>query len=315
MSDHPKPIVLIVDDTPSNIHILAQTLQHDYRVKIAPNGHIALDLARLPEKPDLILLDVIMPDLDGYEVCKRLKENEDTKKIPVIFVTARDKTGDEEYGLNLGAVDYITKPFEQSIVRARVRNHIALKLNSDLLESLAFMDGLTRIGNRRRFDEVLSTEWRRAGRNQAPISLILLDIDRFKNYNDHYGHGAGDECLRKVARTISSGLLRPGDIAARYGGEEFGIVLAETGFEGACFIAERIRSSVESLCIVHAPSAGSAYVTVSLGCVTNLPPLSGDPEIFLEAADQLLYQAKQEGRNRVSSSKISKPLNQAWSDS
>lgn len=299
MPEQPKPLILIVDDTPSNIHVLAQTLLADYRIKIAPNGRIALDLAKLTEKPDLVLLDVMMPDIDGYEVCKRLKENEATKRIPVIFVTARDKTGDEEHGLNLGAVDYITKPFDHSIVRARVRNHIALKLNSDLLESLAFIDGLTRIGNRRRFDDVLSSEWRRAARNRTPFSLVLMDIDKFKHYNDHYGHGAGDECLRKVAGAISSCLLRPGDIAARYGGEEFGVVLPETGYEGAYGIAERIRSAVESLGIAHAPAAKNPYVTISAGCITVTPSLTGDPQMFLAAVDQLLYRAKQEGRNRV----------------
>ncbi len=307
MPEQPKPLILIVDDTPSNIHVLAQTLQSDYRIKIAPNGSIALALARLPEKPDLILLDVVMPGIDGYEVCKRLKEGETTKKIPVIFVTARDKTGDEEYGLNLGAVDYITKPFEQSIVQARVRNHIALKLNSDLLESLAFIDGLTRIGNRRRFDEVLDCEWRRAARNLTSLSLILIDIDHFKHYNDHYGHGAGDECLRKVAGAISTCLLRPADIAARYGGEEFGVVLPETEFEGACAIAERIRSHVESLHIQHAPSAEAPRITVSVGCATWMPPYSLDLPVLLETVDQLLYQAKQAGRNRVSSATIYRP--------
>ncbi len=299
MPEQPRPLILIVDDTPSNIHILAQTLRSDYRIKVAPNGRVALDLVRLPEKPDLVLLDVMMPDIDGYEVCKRMKEDEATRKIPVIFVTARDKAGDEEYGLNLGAVDYITKPFEQSIVRARVRNHIALKLNSDLLESLAFIDGLTRIGNRRRFDDALNSEWNRAARNHAPLSVILVDIDHFKHYNDHFGHGAGDECLRKVAGAISSCLFRPGDVAARYGGEEFGVILPETGPEGACKIADDLRSAVESLEIPHAPSAMNPYVTLSAGCISDTPPSSGNPATLLEAADQLLYRAKQKGRNRV----------------
>ncbi|MBF0476727.1 MAG: diguanylate cyclase [Deltaproteobacteria bacterium] len=294
-----KPLILVVDDNPVNIHVLAQALQAEYTVKIATDGLKAVELAHHPEKPDLILLDVMMPEMDGYEVCQRLKESKATKNIPIIFVTAKNEVGDEEHGFNLGAADYITKPFAIPIVRARVGNHIKLKLKTDLLESLASLDGLTGIYNRRRFDEALDKEWRRAARNQAPLSLIMADVDYFKLYNDLYGHGLGDECLQNMAALLTRTATRPGDLAARYGGEEFVILLPETSPSGASKLAERFRASVEALKRPHKDSSTSDYVTVSVGCATMIPLPGSDPAGLLQAADRLLYQAKHEGRNRV----------------
>ncbi len=299
MSQTKKPLLLLVDDAPTNIHVLAEALCADYDVKVATKGIDAWDLAQQPDKPDLILLDVVMPEMDGYELCRRLRESEVTKNIPVIFVTARGETGDEEYGLNLGAVDYITKPFDIPIVRARVRTHVNLKRKTDLLESLAFLDGLTGISNRWRFDEVLDTEWRRCARNRTTLSVMLLDVDLFKQYNDHYGHGAGDDCLKRIAGALASSLFRPGDVVARYGGEEFGAVLPDTHGEGACQVAERLRGQVAALAVPHHYSAVADHVTISIGCVSTIPPRGGVPDILVEAVDKMLYQAKSEGRNRV----------------
>lgn len=294
-----KPLILITDDTPSNIHILLQELKSDYRIKVATNGELALEIANGPDKPDLILLDVIMPGMDGFEVCKRLKSNPDTHHIPVIFLTALGSSTDEEKGLDLGAADYITKPFVLPVLRARVRNQIALKRSIDLLETLAFLDGLTRLNNRRSFDEALDTEWKRARRSGLPLSLLFADIDHFKKLNDHFGHGHGDICLTRVAECLSETVMRPADFVARYGGEEFVALLPETDELAARDIAERFRKSVEQLGIRQAPGLDQTFVTVSVGCASRLPQTEGSPILLVEAADMALYRAKREGRNRV----------------
>lgn len=301
---HQKPTILIVDDQPTNIHILAEALEVDYEIVIATSGVTALDLVMQAEKPDLILLDVVMPEFDGYEVCRLLKENEATKDIPIIFVTAKTESDDEERGLNMGAVDYISKPYKLPIVLARVRNHINLKRKSDLLESLASLDGLTGIPNRRRFDETLDAEWRRAVRSGRPLSIVMMDIDFFKQYNDNYGHGAGDECLIKVAACISSCVNRPGDLVARYGGEEFVALLPLTDLKGATIIAERLVTDVSQLLLPHSHSSVADHITISAGCATAIPIQDASQENLLQVADILLYQAKNEGRNRVCSNGI-----------
>ncbi len=293
------PLILIVDDTPINIQVLAEALRTNYRVRVAGSGKAAFDVIAKVGAPDLILLDVMMPDMDGYEVCRRLKQAPETKNIPVMFVTAKADAADEEHGLNLGAVDYIAKPFHLPIVAARVRNHINLKIKTDLLESQAMLDGLTNIPNRRRFDETLEVEWKRALRSGTPLSLIMADIDFFKRYNDNYGHGVGDECLKKVAVSLANSIDRPSDLVARYGGEEFIAILPETDTAGAVAIAERFRNHVESLQILHEYSDASNYVTVSVGVVTVVPTAEITQSDLLKLADEMLYQAKKAGRNRV----------------
>jgi diguanylate cyclase (GGDEF)-like protein/PAS domain S-box-containing protein len=293
-----KATLLIVDDEPINIKIIAKLFNKEYEILSSTNGKDALEIATRCS-PDLILMDVVMPEMDGYEVCRRLRENDATKNIPLIFITAKRETGEEEYGLHMGAIDYITKPLELSIVRARVRNHIELKHKTDLLESLAALDGLTGIPNRRRFDEVLDSEWKRAVRNQSHLSLIMVDVDNFKQYNDHYGHGAGDDCLKQVAQVLLSSLVRPGDMTARYGGEEFVVILPHTDCEGALQVAERICTQVDGLGIPHINSNVADHITVSVGCATSIPQSNILPERLLESADNKLYRAKHEGRNRV----------------
>lgn len=239
--------VLIVDDVPVNIQVLAEALREEYRVRIAANGPNALAIAASDDPPDVILLDVMMPEMDGYEVCRRLKNDPETKDIPVIFVTAKSSSEDEVLGLNIGAVDYITKPFSIPVVKARVRTQVQLKVRTELLERLAMVDGLTGIANRRSFDQNLEHEWKRATRNALPISVVMIDIDHFKNYNDNYGHGAGDVCLQQVAGALRSVIQRPADLVARYGGEEFAALLPETDVQGAEMIASAMREAVSSL--------------------------------------------------------------------
>ncbi|WNB75475.1 diguanylate cyclase [Methylomonas koyamae] len=296
-TDPPKPLILIVDDTPTNIQVLAENLIRDYRIKVAASGAAALEAIAAQGAPDLILLDVMMPEMDGYEVCRHLKANPQTSSIPVIFVTALNDASDEERGLNLGALDYITKPFYLPVVKARIRNHIRLKQATDMLEAMAWIDALTGIPNRRRFDQTLDSEWKRAQRNQTPLAAILADIDYFKAYNDRNGHGAGDECLKRVAGHMAAAASRPGDLAARYGGEEFVILLPETDTAGALSIAEQLRANIEAQHIPHRNSTVSDSITVSLGAAALVPQPGQASTELLDAADQQLYSAKGAGRN------------------
>ncbi|MFC1857026.1 diguanylate cyclase [Thermodesulfobacteriota bacterium] len=296
-----KPKVLIVDDAPISIHHLMEALKNDYTIIAAINGEKALEIASIDPVPDIILLDIKMPGIDGYEVCSRLKSNEKTAKIPVIFVTALDDVDDEYHGFELGGVDYITKPFNQKIVRARVKTHLSLKSKIDLLENLASIDGLTGIPNRRRFDEVLENEWRRAIRTSIFLSLIMIDIDNFKQFNDTYGHADGDKCLRIVAQTLSNIPQRAADFSARYGGEEFVVILPDTETEPAVYVANKIWLNIESLNIPHAASQVADHVTVSLGVAAAIPRQDTSPANLIEAADKCLYEAKKGGRNQVRS--------------
>ncbi len=294
----PRQRILIVDDTRENIQILAEALGVGYKISVATNGEDALRIAGSEQAPDLILLDIMMPGMDGYEVCKRLKNEERTEKIPVIFITAKIRVEDETLGLEMGAVDYIAKPFSLPIVKARVKAHLELKRNRDLLENIVHLDGLTGIRNRRFFDDALANEWRRGGRRGSPLSLIMIDIDHFKKFNDTYGHIIGDDCLRQVADTLSDTVRRPADFVARYGGEEFSAVLPDTDADAARLIAELMRKRVESLEISHSGSSAEV-VTVSLGVATVVPRRSSDPEMLVQSADKMLYEAKESGRNQV----------------
>lgn len=291
--------VLIVDDEPINIKALQTVLGDEHTLVFATSGEMALEMAGSDPQPDLILMDIVMPGLDGFEVCERLKANDKTRHIPVVFLTAKWETSEETKGLELGAVDYIRKPFSPPIIRARIRNHLELKKVRDLLENLSCLDGLTNIPNRRRFDEVFNHEWNRAARTQAHISLLFIDIDHFKNYNDLYGHLVGDDCLKSVARVLQSSLGRPADFLARFGGEEFIILLPDTREIGCQHLAEVIRSTVEDLHIEHKASPIADHVTVSVGAVTCVNPAASDRFTLLDTADKLVYKAKHDGRNCI----------------
>ena len=296
----PFPTVLIVDDTSDNIQILTRALEHAYLIKSAANGPAALALLQAADKPDLILLDVKMPVMDGYEVCRRIKQDPATRHIPVIFVTAMDQIKDQKRGFDHGAVDYITKPFWLEMVIARVNVHIKLKVKSEMLEKLAFLDGLADIPNRRGLEEALNNEWRRAKRSGTPLSALMIDIDHFKAFNDQYGHGAGDTCLRRVAQALASGLGRPGDFVGRYGGEEFTVILPDCNTFGAALVAENLRARVDALGISHTNSSAADHVTISIGYSTRIAGTDGSWTVLMEEADKALYVAKSRGRNRIS---------------
>ncbi|KAA0982652.1 diguanylate cyclase [Pseudomonas sp. ANT_J12] len=301
---HSRPKLLIVDDQPTNIRVLHELFREDCDVFMATSGEQAIGLCRL-QLPDLILLDVVMEGIDGHEVCRRLKADPATQGIPIIFITAQQQESDEVSGLELGAVDFISKPINPTIVRARVRTHLTLKLQNDLLRSMALMDGLTGVANRRKFDEDILADWRQCYRERKPLSLVLVDVDFFKRYNDQYGHQAGDGCLKSVAHELSLTVRRPYDLVARYGGEEFACVLPNTNLAGAVEMAERMQERIRALGIEHSASDVNSVVTVSLGVATVTP--TGDLTIsaLIEAADKQLYRAKIAGRARVCSSAIS----------
>jgi diguanylate cyclase (GGDEF)-like protein len=292
------PCILVVDDQPINIQALYRIFAPDHRVLMATNGAKALTVCK-DDPPDLILLDVVMPEMDGHEVCERLKADEATRHIPVIFVTSHTDAAEETRGLELGAVDFIAKPVNPAVVRARVKTHLTLKAHTDLLRQMVFIDGLTGVANRRCFDERLDTEWRRAARTSSPLALLMLDVDNFKRFNDRYGHQSGDECLRRIASAIRSGLLRPGDLVARYGGEEFACILPGTDFEGAMAVGTGIEQRVRGLQIEHADSDICNAVTVSIGIATSLPQPEDGPARLLALADAQLYRAKHGGRGRA----------------
>lgn len=300
-----KPVVLVVDDAPANIHMLVEALRDEYDIKVAVRGNQALELAERDPQPDIILLDIQMPDMDGLEVCRRLKSQDATRHIPVIFVTAETSWAVEHTCFEVGGVDFVTKPFSIPVVRARVRTHVTLKHRTDMLERLAQLDGLTGIANRRRFDEALLTEWMRCAQHQMPLSLILADVDHFKQFNDTYGHGAGDHCLRGIAGILEANAGRPGDLAARYGGEEFVMLLPMTHQEGARQVAERVREQVSRWHIEAGHDSTRKKVTISAGCATAHPKSDVDPIILIKSADDLLYHAKNNGRNQVAGAEIS----------
>lgn len=297
--DAPEPRVLVVDDDPINTAILAEVLRPHCRVLEARGGAEALRIATGAEAPDMILLDINMPGMTGHEVCARLKSDPSTSGIPVIFVTSCDDDEDEQRGLELGAVDYLTKPVNPAIVLARVRTQLVLKRKIDLLERMAFLDGLTELPNRRAFDEAFEREWREANRSRTPLALLLGDIDLFKKVNDTHGHVAGDECLVRVGRALRSALRRPRDAVARVGGEEFAALLPDTDLEGAALLGETMRAAVEALEIPLPFSKTVLVVTISMGCATALPRGPEGREVLYDATDSALYAAKGGGRNRV----------------
>ena len=301
-----KPVILIVDDEVSNIEIMSCLLEPEYEVCFAKSGIHALEIAGALG-PDLILLDIVMPGLDGYEVCRRLKLDDALVDVPVIFTTGLDGLDDEARGLSAGAIDYVTKPIQPEILRRRVSNHLEMKRMRDQLATLAMTDALTTLGNRRLLEQRLGLELRRLARQGDWLSVIMVDIDFFKKFNDTYGHLEGDTCIRKVAVTLHEALHRPGDFCARYGGEEFACILPGTDFGGAMTVAESLRRQVEQLAIPNAGAGPDGRVTVSLGLASSrcLPGITA--EQWLLHADRRLYDSKQAGRNRVSGAILPPP--------
>ena len=290
--------VLVADDDAINRQVLGELLKPDYTVIMAKSGAQALEKAA-QHAPDLILLDVVMPDMDGYEVLRRLRADAQTAHISVIFISGLDRPEDEANGLNMGASDYIAKPFNRTVVTARVALHLQVVRQRHMLERLANIDGLTELANRRRFDERFAAEWTRAQSTGHALSLALLDIDCFKQYNDHYGHPAGDRVLRSVARNAASFMRRPVDLAARYGGEELVLLMPDTAAAQARQLAHGICAAIEQMGIAHDASPVNCVLTASVGGATLRHGGAESAADLLDAVDAQLYRAKRAGRNRV----------------
>jgi len=288
----------MIDDSMLSLRILADILKDEYDIIASNEGVNVVDMAK-EHSPNIILLDVIRPLMDGFEVLEKLKRTPETKSIPVILITALNDPKNEEKGLTLGAADYIYKPFAPRVVRARVKNHIDLFSMRKAIESLALIDGLTKINNRRSFDLRAEIEWARALREQTLLSVAILDIDNFKNYNDHYGHLEGDEVIKSVADKISISLSRKTDFVARYGGEEFIVILPSTPAEDGESLMQKACSGIEDLAIIHEYSTIASVITVSIGGASTIPLMNESFEDLLSKADKMLYQAKIEGKNRV----------------
>jgi len=286
-----KPVVLVVDDARVNVQALAHILKDDYTIKIATGGVEAIESAQKEPLPDLILLDVGMPEVSGYDVCKILQGNITTVDIPIIFVTGKDSIEDEEYGLSLGAVDYITKPIRPVIVKARVKTHIALKRHRDELRKMATRDPLTELYNRRYLTDALMSKVARANRHGDALSIIMVDVDHFKKINDIHGHLVGDEVLKEIAKAITS-VARREDIAARFGGEEFILVMDNCSLEDAQAKAEELRQKIQ---LLHPKDLD---ITASFG-VAGLSETINDCTLLFTAVDKALYEAKNRGRNCV----------------
>ncbi len=295
--------ILIVDDERININILNALLKTDYKIMVATDGEQAIEAA-INGQPDLILLDILLPGLDGHQVSRKLKSDPATRAIPIIFITAMGDAENETMGFSLGAVDYIPKPFNNAVVKARVGVHLRLKRQNDMLENLASMDALTGVPNRRAYDLARAEEWRRCQREKLPISFIMIDIDQFKQYNDNYGHGAGDECLIRIAKALNSCVRRPGDMLARYGGEEFAAILSGTHAEGAVQMAQQFHAAVSDLTISHEHSVIAPHVTISIGIATTRRTDEVTLEQLSHAADKMLYQVKESGRNTTQAIEI-----------
>jgi diguanylate cyclase (GGDEF)-like protein len=287
--------ILVVDDAMENVQILHGALQDEHEVLFALSGEKALEIARL-QRPDLILLDAMMPGMDGYAVCGTLREAAETSDIPIIFITALKTPEDETRALAAGAADFISKPVNAAVVRARVRTQLTVKRQADALRALSLTDGLTGVANRRAFDERLETEWRRCARAGMPIALIMVDIDHFKRYNDHYGHQAGDACLVQVAAAMRRAAGRPQDLVARYGGEEFAILLPQVNAQGAERVAAKLQAEMDELGIPHALAPRRGVLTVSMGVAQVVPRDGSASADLVQAADNLLYEAKAAGR-------------------
>lgn len=303
-----KRTILIVDDDHNAVLVLGRMLGDLGQLRFATSGEQALQLIE-HSPPDLIFLDVEMPGMDGLEVCRRLKARPELTDVPIIFVTSHDDEQQELLGLDAGAVDFISKPPRGALVNARARVHLRLKELSDALRHAATTDGLTGVANRRQFDQALALEWARMLRSERPTSLLMIDVDHFKAYNDRYGHPQGDQCLRQIAGALQSVSRRVTDLVARYGGEEFAVLLPETDQRGAEHLARLVIQSVAALALPHEGSSVSRHVTISVGLSTcalssgafgapraSLSARMGSGEL-VRCADLALYAAKRGGRN------------------
>ncbi|MGW8286678.1 MAG: diguanylate cyclase [Desulfobulbales bacterium] len=321
--DHHKIIVLLVDDQQMIAEAVRRALssQEDIEFHYCQDPSKAVKLAS-EINATVILQDLVMPEIDGLMMVRYFRVNEATAQIPIIVLSTKEEATIKSEAFQLGANDYLVKLPETIELIARIRYHsqaYITQLERDAafraleksreqlaeanrtLQKLSSLDGLTGIANRRTFDETLSKEWNRAVRDQKPLGLIMLDIDFFKLYNDHYGHQGGDDCLKKVAKGLEAAINRDADFLARYGGEEFSAILPDTDIQGAVKVAEEMRQSIKSLHIEHVKSKVSDIVSISIGVASMIPQNDTEQETLIAAADQALYKAKEEGRDRIMS--------------
>jgi len=289
-----KKTILIVDDTVSNLDILIELL-NDYDIIDATNGEDAIEIAQ-NEKIDLLLLDIMMPNMDGYEVCKRLKENHTTKNIPIIFITAKTDEASIEKAFDIGGTDYITKPFLPKELLARVKKELHIQNLQNELKLLASTDSMTKLYNRRYFIQTAKHIFDLTKRENKDLSLIMIDIDKFKNVNDTYGHNIGDKVIISLANELIK-QHRVSDIVSRFGGEEFVMLLPNTSLENASFLAQNIRHNIENLSIKI--NNNILKFTISLGVSQIDLENETNIEVALKRADEALYEAKNSGRNKV----------------
>lgn len=311
-----KPNILLVDDDATVIQVLSKCLSGLGRLRFATSGAAALRLAR-EDPPDLLLLDAEMPGMGGFEVWETMLAEPTLREVPVIFVTSHSEEAMEEKGLAMGAADFIAKPVRPAVVAARVKTQLRLKLALDRLKSMASTDGLTSCANRRVLDECLAAEWSRALRAGGPLSIMMIDVDHFKKFNDAYGHPSGDKALNAVAQALRRSAGRPGDLVARYGGEEFAVILPDTDQAGASVVAAAVHDELAKLDIEHRTS-DLGRLSVSIGIASfddksigwehaaalmqseGTPPANMTVERLLAVPDGALYAAKHAGRAQSS---------------
>ena len=298
--DVQKHQVLIVEDDPININVLVGALRDDFVLSVAKTQQKALSL--MAEKAiDIVLLDLHLPDGSGFDICQIVRGDRETYSSPsIIVMTGSDSVEDELRCLELGANDYITKPLHELVLKARIKIKLELLRKTTLLNKLARIDGLTEVANRRAFDETLVREWHRCKRAGQPLSLLLVDVDEFKKFNDTYGHASGDMCLRQVALLLSNVFKRASDLVARFGGEEFAVIMPNTSQQDAVSLANIALGKMVERKIPHNTSSAHDVVTFSGGLITTFPvDVDLTAEEIIEQADTQLYAAKKQGRARI----------------
>lgn len=293
-----SPQILVIDDDKNNLNFIAHSLKDLATIIVSTSGEDGLNRA-LSIMPDIILLDILMPGLDGFDVISKVKNLPALSSIPVLFITGVSDSKSEEKGLLLGASDYIHKPIQAPILRAKIKLHLKMYRQQRQLEQLASIDGLTGIPNRRNFDEKLALHWQQHLVNNTPISIAILDIDHFKQFNDCYGHLKGDRALEEIAQLFNSALFDHEGLFARYGGEEFGLILLNHNYELAQDKLKTLVDKLNSKNIQHAASPSGDRLSVSIGGVSLIPSPEDNHIQALAMADDMLYQAKNAGRNQV----------------
>lgn len=293
-----QPTLLIVDDEVINLNILADAFKDEYHLLVTKSGSQGLARA-MQYEVDLILLDIMLPDMDGFEVCKRLKENEKTRDIPVIFITTRNENSEEEVGLQAGAVDYIDKPFYLPIVRTRVETHINLKRKSDLLAQVACLDRLTCLPDNRKFDDLYTIEFRRAMREGGQLSIASIDVDFFRAYNDNYGYAAGDKILKLLGDFLQQYFYQGLTVACRLRSDQFVLLMPNMCAESGANCCRELTEKLAEKHWQHLYSPISAYLSVSIGGTSYTNDYDLEQTEVLEKVEQALYKAKNEGRNKV----------------